>query len=431
MRRFCFLFHLGVIVSLVAFAVVVLSFIPTKGAYALDEETATVLKKPTPKDYRRQSRQFRGLWVSVVSNIDFPSKPGLSPEQLMKETDEILDRAAAMRFNAIFLQVRPMGDALYPSELYPWSSFLTGEQGKAPDPFFDPLRYWIDAAHARGMELHAWINPYRVTIGKKELSDLPPANPAAQHPEWTFKHGDRIYLNPGVPEAREHVVKGLVEIVQNYNVDGVHIDDYFYPERNIEEDRQTFETYGEGFDNIEDWRRNNVNLFIRDVNRAVHKIRPKVMWSVSPAGIWANKGSHPLGSETRGNQCYFNLYADVRKWIKEETIDAVIPQIYWHIGFDVADFSTLVDWWSDVVSDVDVKLYVGIAVYRMDPNSKTEAWRDGKELERQLNYMATSPDVDGQVFFTANSFKEGKPARDAILNYGDKHKWMAPKARTR
>ena len=155
------------------------------------------------------------------------------------------------------------------------------------------------------------------------------------------------------------------------------------------------------------------------------------MWSVSPAGIWANKGSHPLGSETRGNQCYFNLYADVRKWIKEETIDAVIPQIYWHIGFDVADFSTLVDWWSDVVSDVDVKLYVGIAAYRMDPNSKTEAWRDGKELERQLNYMATSPDVDGQVLFTANSFKEGKPARDAILNYGDKHKWMAPKARTR
>ena len=403
-------------------AVLSLSFLVAQPSFA-QEGTTSPLKNPTQEDYIRQSKQFRGLWVSTVSNIDYPSKRGLSAEELAKEADEILDRAAALHFTAIFLQVRPMGDAFYPSKLYPWSSFVTGEQGVAPDKNFDVLGYWVKAAHSRGLELHAWINPYRVTVGKKELEDLAEDNPARQHPDWTFKHGDRFYLNPGIPEARKHVVQGIAEIVRNYDVDGVHIDDYFYPERKIEEDSETYKKYGRGIDNIEDWRRDNVNRFIAEAANAIHQIRKDVVWSVSPAGIWANKDSHPLGSETRGNQCYFNLYADVRKWIKEETIDAVIPQIYWHIGFEIADFSILTDWWSDVVADTDVKLYVGVAAYRLDPNSKTEAWRDLKELDRQLDYMAASPEVDGQVFFTEHSFRPGKPAYEAIKRFGEEHNW--------
>ena len=396
----------------------------TAASVSAQDKPSAASKTPTQEDFARQSRQFRGLWVSTVSNIDYPSKRGLSAEELAREADAILDRAVKLRFTAIFLQVRPMGDAFYPSKLYPWSEFVSGEQGKAPDQNFDVLGYWVEAAHKRGLQLHAWINPYRVTVGKKELEDLASDNPARRNPDWTFKHGERFYLNPGIPAARKHVVQGIVEIAQNYDVDGIHIDDYFYPERKIEEDVKTYEKYGRKFDNIEDWRRDNVNLFIADVKRELRKVRKDVVWSVSPAGIWANKESHPLGSETRGNQCYFNLYADVRKWVKEEQIDAVIPQIYWHIGFKIADFATLTDWWSDVVADTNVKLYVGVAAYRLDPNSKSEAWRDLKELDRQLEYMAASPEVSGQVFFTEHSFRPGQPACDALSRYGDKHGWL-------
>lgn len=387
------------------------------------QDASAPLKTPTAADYERQAAQFRGVWVSTVSNIDFPSKRGLTADELKAEADAQLDRAVEMKFTAVFLQVRPMGDAFYPSKLYPWSGFISGKQGQAPDQNLDVLQYWVEGAHKRGLQIHAWINPYRVTIGGK-LEDLAENNPARLHPDWIFKHGERYFLNPGIPEAREHVVKGLVEIVTNYDVDGVHIDDYFYPERNITEDLETYEKYGKAdFDNIEDWRRDNVNKFVADVNREVHKVRPNVVWSVSPAGIWANKGSHPDGSETRGNQCYFNLYADVRKWIKEETIDAVIPQIYWHIGLEIANFSILTDWWSDVCEGTDVKFYVGVAAYRLDPNSKTEAWRDLQEVNRQLVYMAASPRVDGQVFFTAKNFKEGQPARNTMLEYAKEHNW--------
>lgn len=369
----------------------------------------------------RADEPLRGVWTSSVSNIDFPSKPGLSAEKMRAEADALLDRFVELKLNAVFLQVRPMGDAFYPSEIYPWSSFLSGEQGKAPDENFDALAYWVEGAHRRGLQLHAWVNPYRVTVGRKELEDLAENNPARLHPEWTFKHGDRFYLNPGLPEVRQLVIDGMVEIAKNYDVDGIHIDDYFYPERELDEDVETYRTYGNEFDNIEDWRRHNVDLLIQAAHKALHEVRPNIAWGVSPAGIWANKSSNPLGSDTRGNQCYYNLYADVRGWIKNEWIDYVVPQIYWHIGFKIADFKILTDWWSDVVKGTNVKLYIGTAAYRVDPNSKTEAWRDPDELTRQLDYMAQSPEVDGCVFFTAHNLKDGAPASAPIEKYGTEH----------
>ena len=216
-----------------------------------------------------------------------------------------------------------------------------------------------------------------------------------------------------------------VEIVENYDVDGIHIDDYFYPARDMTEDLDAFRRFPRDFHDVEDWRRDNVDILIRDAGQAIHKARPGVVWGVSPAGIWANKSSHSLGSDTRGNQCYFNLYADVRHWVKSEWIDYVTPQIYWHIGFEIAEFKTLVDWWADVAEGTDVALYIGTAAYRVSPTSKTPAWRDPQELVRQLDYMATKERVDGQIFFTAHSLAPGKPASAAIEAYSAEH-WQAP-----
>lgn len=403
----------GAFVALSAFFAVVAS-----GVFAFGQN-ANDAQKPSA------SQELRAVWVSTVGNIDYPTRKGLSQDELRREADVLLDRAAELGLNAIFLQVRPMGDAYYPSQIYPRSSFISGKQGVAPDGDFDALAYWVDGAHRRGLQLHAWVNPYRVTTGGAKLEDLAPTNPAVLHPEWTFEHGGKIFLDPGIPEVRDLVVAGMVEIVENYDVDGIHIDDYFYPARDLPADAATFEKYGAEFDNIEDWRRNNVNIFVQAANDAIHKARENCVWSVSPAGIWANKSSHPLGSETRGNQCYFNLFADVRGWIKNEWIDAVVPQIYWHIGFEIADYKTLVDWWSDVVSDTNVRLYIGTAAYRVDPKSKTEAWRSSDELIRQLEYARQKAEVRGHVFFTAKNLAPGKPAGDALQKYGAENGWNA------
>lgn len=361
---------------------------------------------------------LRAVWVSTVGNIDFPSKPGIPVEQMKKEADTFLDTVEDLGFKAVFFQTRPMGDAMYPSKIYPWSGHLTGKQGKAPEENFDPLKYWVDGAHKRGLQLHAWCNPYRVTTGGRHtLETLDPNNPAVLHPEWTFQKGGKVYLNPGIPEVRELVISGLVEIVSNYEVDGVHFDDYFYPEGIKDEDAETFKKYGAGFEKIEDWRRNNIDLLIQEIQKAVKKANPKTAWGISPAGIWANKPGHPEGSATRGNSTYFNQFADTRKWVKEEWIDYIVPQIYWHIGFEIADFKTLVDWWSEVVDGTNVKLYIGMAAYRVDPQSKTEQWKSPEELVRQLDYLKTKKQVAGFVMFTMHDLKKGTAVSSTLSDY--------------
>ena len=369
-------------------------------------------------------KEFRAVWVSTVGNIDFPSKPGISVDQMKQEIDAYLDTAKSLGLNAIIFQTRPMGDAMYPSKIYPWSGFLTGKQGQAPAEGFDPLKYWVDGAHKREMQLHAWCNPYRVTSGSRiKLADLAPNNPAVLHPEWVFEKEGKLFLNPGIPEVRKLVTDGLVEIVSNYNVDGVHFDDYFYPARKMDEDAETFKKYGGDFTDIEEWRRNNVDLLVKEIHDAVKKANPKALWGISPAGIWANRGDdparaqHPQGSATRGNSTYYNLFADTKKWVKEGWIDYIVPQIYWHIGFEIADFKTLADWWNDVAAGTDVKLYIGMAAYRVDPNSKTEAWKNPDELIRQFDYLKTKKNVDGFVLFTMHDLKPGTAVSKALSDY--------------
>jgi len=347
-----------------------------------------------------ESQQMRGLWVTTVVNLDWPSRPGLSNAQMMAEADVILDRAAQIGINAIFLQVRPEGDAIYNSSIFPWSRYLTGTQGQAPANGWSPLRYWIDGAHSRGMELHAWINPYRVTHAASNITDvnrLSPDNPARINPRLARVHGRALYLDPGLPEARRLIIDGVVELIRNYNVDGIHFDDYFYPGRDFN-DAATFAAHGEGWNSIHNWRRHQVNILVHGTQHAIRETRPEVRFGISPFAIWQNRSpNQPLGSNTRGFESFHQIYSDSRRWVQEGWVDYIVPQIYWRIGFEIADFTTVLHWWRDLVEDTDVELYIGMAAWRDargEPGWNTEIWR-------QLQYSNRYADVDGHLFFRA------------------------------
>lgn len=354
--------------------------------------------------------ELRGVWVATTLNLDYPSESGLSAEKLRKEADDLLDRVKELGLNAVFLQVRPCGDALYPSEFYPWSATLSGKQGAAPDGAFDVLQYWVREAHQRGLELHAWINPFRVTQKEGEL--LSSDNPAVTHPEWTVKHTDgKLYLNPGIPDVREHIIGGVVEIVTNYDVDGIHFDDYFYPDETFP-DEESFRKSGES--DLLEWRRENINALIKETYDAVHTVKPDAVFGVSPFGIWQNLRSSLQGSATKGLESYTSHAADSRRWVKEEWLDYIAPQIYWHIGHDAADYETLVGWWSDVVRGTSVKLYVGHAGYRTLTAEEGSAWYGGEELARQLALNRKFPEVSGSIHFRLGCYLES-PALMTVL----------------
>ena len=352
---------------------------------------------------------FRGLWVSTVLNIDYPTKPTTNSEVLKSEAIKILDNAKNTGFNAVFLQVRPASDALYKSKYYPWSKYLTGSQGVEPGNDFDPLKFWVEEAHKRGIELHAWINPYRVskkTASEKnhDFSLLHSSSPARINPNWVVKHSDgNLYFNPGLPEVRNLVINGVLEIVNNYDVDGIHFDDYFYPGKNFD-DAATYKKYGASYKNVDDWRRANVNTLISDLSKAIKKTNKKVRFGISPFGIWANKSSNSLGSDTKGSQSYYDHYADTRKWVKEGWIDYIAPQLYWNIGYSIADYSKLLSWWNNTVSGTKVDLYIGQAAYRLGDSNSSSPWYGVGEVEKQLKLNAKTSGVKGSIFFTYNSF---------------------------
>lgn len=354
-------------------------------------------------------KEMRGLWVATVVNIDYPVKPTTDSEVLKSEALKILNNAQSAGFNAIFLQVRPTADALYSSNIFPWSKYLTGKQGVAPSNGFDPLAFWITEAHKRGMELHAWLNPYRVTKKSAnepnhDFASLAAANPALLFPNWIVKHSDgNLYFNPGIPEVRQLIVLGVQEIIMNYDVDGIHFDDYFYPDKTFS-DSPTYELYKKPGQSLDDWRRENVNMLIRDVYSAIKATKKNVRFGVSPFGIWANKSSNPLGSDTKGLESYYSHYADSRYWVKEGILDYITPQIYWNIGYSVADYSKLVSWWRNVVSGTNVDLYIGQAAYKAGSTDKSSVWYGTAEIERQILLNRQYPEVKGGIFFSYNSF---------------------------
>ncbi|HJA48588.1 MAG TPA: family 10 glycosylhydrolase [Candidatus Agathobaculum intestinipullorum] len=360
---------------------------------------------------------MRGVWVSTVYNIDYPSAQGLTADQLRSEADTMLDNIAQMGLNTVFLQVRPSADALYDSDIFPASRYVSGTVGQAPDGDFDVLAYWVEAAHARGLQLHAWLNPYRITKdGQSEYDALPDDSPAKQHPEWTVVYEDNYYFNPGLPAVQELVVDGAAEIVQNYDVDGIHLDDYFYPGTDFA-DEATFARYGKDFDDIGDWRRNNVNELIAALDETLHEIDPTLSFGVSPAGIWDNKASNPKGSDTNGRSSYAEIYCDSVEWIKSGTVDYICPQLYWSIGYEIADFEVLVNWWQQIVATSDVALYIGIGAYRAAEAEPGDTWYGTEELQRQLTLLDNSIDIQGEVFFSYNSLQSIDGCADMLRTH--------------
>lgn len=360
---------------------------------------------------------MRGVWVSSIYNIDYPSAQGLTADQLRSEADTILDNIAAMELNTVFLQVRPSADALYDSSIFPASRYVSGTVGQAPDGDFDVLAYWVEAAHQRGLQLHAWINPYRITKdGQSEYDALPDDSPAKQHPEWTVVYEDNYYFNPGLPSVQQLVVDGAAEIAQNYDVDGIHLDDYFYPGTDFA-DEVTFARYGKNFDDIGDWRRDNVNQLIAALDKSLHKIDPTLSFGVSPAGIWDNLRDNPKGSDTLGRSSYREVYCDSVQWINAGTVDYICPQLYWSIGYETADFSILVDWWQQAVATSDVALYIGIGAYRAAEAAPGDTWYGTDELQRQLELLDHSIDIQGEVFFSYSSLQNIDGCADMLRSH--------------
>lgn len=389
------------------------------------------------------------MWIATVVNIDWPASPGLKPAKQREEFRTILNYHQRNRMNAVVVQVRPSADALYRSDYEPWSQWLTGEQGKSPDPEYDPLTFMVEEAHERGMEFHAWLNPYRAVFsaGKfyedsthihldtlksviqglvlHDQADVPAGLTREQyrdllslmgidttllvyrHPDWFLQYGDRIYFDPGVPAVREHIKKVVGDIVARYDVDAIHMDDYFYPYKiaGVEfPDSLSYREYGGSFgrSGLGDWRRENVNMIVKMLHDTIRATKPWVKFGISPFGVWRNASDDPAGSDTRAGQTsYDDLYADVLKWMKEKWIDYVIPQIYWYRGFDLADYNVLARWWND--HNYDVPVYIGHGFHRVSKKSKSEAWRDPGEIPAQIDLNRSLPNVQGSCFFSSGS----------------------------
>lgn len=366
-----------------------------------------------------EKKELRGVWVAVVANIDYPTKAASDSQVLKEEAVRILDNAKALGLNAVFLQVRPASDAIYKSKLFPWSKYLTGRQGLAPDNDFDPLSFWVTEAHKRGMELHAWINPYRITKKtpkepKYDTASLAASNPARLKPEWVVKYSDgNLYYNPGIPEVRAMVKDGVLELINNYDIDGIHLDDYFYPGKDFD-DKAAYAKYGKGYSSREDWRRANVNMLISDLRKTIKETGKGISFGVSPFGIWANKSANELGSDTRGTQSYYDQYADTRKWVKDGLLDYIAPQIYWHIGYELADYSKLLQWWTDVTAGTGVDLYIGQAAYKAGSTDTKSPWYGSAEIEKQLQLNSQNKEVKGSIFFSSKSLSNSPQLSSAI-----------------
>lgn len=363
----------------------------------------------TASGQRPPKREFRAVWVATVLNIDYPSQPTTDAKTLRREWIELLDAHHNTGINALIVQVRPAADALYPSALAPWSAYLTGRQGQAPRPArFDPLEFMIEETHRRGMEFHAWLNPYRATTST-DTRGLAPGHVLRQHPDWCFFYGGKYYLNPALPEVRRHVEAVVGELLGKYEIDGIHFDDYFYPYKKAGQpipDSLDFDRYGKAFEDIEDWRRHNNDLLIRALHRRIKQQKPGISFGISPFGVWRNAARDSLGSDTRaGVTTYDDLYADVRKWLEQGWIDYVAPQLYWHIGHPAADFETLLNWWSQ--HTYGRHLYIGHGAYRIGTDSDS-AWQDAREIARQMTIVRQNPKVDGHIFFSSNSLRKNK-----------------------
>ncbi|MGW4029707.1 glycoside hydrolase family 10 protein [Streptomyces sp. NPDC004838] len=347
-------------------------------------------------------REFRGMWLATVANLDWPSRTGLSAARQRTELLERLDLAVARGLNTVVFQVRPSADALWPSPHEPWSRSLTGVQGK--DPGWDPLGTAVTEAHRRGLELHAWFNPYRVA-SHTDPARLHPEHPARVHPDWVLPYDGKLFYNPGVPAVRAFVQEAMLDAVRRYDIDAVHFDDYFYPypaAGQVFADDKEYARHGSAFPDRASWRRDNIDRLIREMSGRIKETRKGVRFGISPFAVWRNAATDPLGSDTRaGVETYDDLHADTRTWVRKGWIDYIVPQIYWNIGFPAADYAKLLPWWNGLVRGTGVDLYIGEALYKAGDPAQGKPWQDRAELSRHLTLARKYGEVRGHCFFSA------------------------------
>ncbi|MDQ6420637.1 family 10 glycosylhydrolase [Paenibacillus sp. LHD-117] len=349
------------------------------------------------KPSQLHKRELRAAWIASVENIDWPAKGATTEADQKAGFISLIDGLAATGINAVIVQIKPTADAFYPSEFAPWSEWLTGKQGQ--DPGYDPLAFMIEEVHKRNMEFHAWFNPYRVSMSD-DPARLVDDHPAKQHPEWVESYGGKLIFNPGVPEAKAFVIDSVMEVVDGYDIDAVHFDDYFYPypaDGGADfPDEAEYAAYGGGFADKAAWRRNNVDTLIQSLSEEIKASKPYVKFGISPFGIWRNKSTDPKGSDTNGLQSHDALNADSLGWVEKGWIDYIAPQDYWHFGYSPAAYEKVLDWWRTVTSGKDVHLYVGQAIYRVP------TWENPDELANQIRYNRSfADDVHGNMLFSA------------------------------
>lgn len=381
------------------------------------------------------STPVRGIWLATVLSLDWPPADSLKTETAEKRIriqkkglTDALDEMVKTGINTVFFQVKPDGTALWHSAILPWSDVLTGTVGKAPG--YDPLAFMLQEAHARGIKVHAWLNPYRVAMNTgpqtvealKSTLQSSPASVYALHPDWIRTVSGRFVLDPGLPGVRNWITSVVSEVIKNYAVDGIQFDDYFYTETSQSplDDDETYRIYGKGFADKASWRRNNTLLLIQQVSSAVRSLSPGTVFGVSPAGVWRNKADDPLGSETRGGgPTYDTACADTRQWVKLGLLDYIAPQLYWPFDREIVRYDVLARWWADVVRGTPVRLYPGVALYKVGVPSATEpAWTVGDgvpELKRQLDLNDTLPEVGGTILFRQGYLNQ--PQTDKAVEY--------------
>ncbi|TYQ16142.1 UNVERIFIED_CONTAM: uncharacterized lipoprotein YddW (UPF0748 family) [Acetivibrio alkalicellulosi] len=407
---------------LACFFIAILMFVTTVPVNLFSQATPwSSYLEYIPNETPLVKRHLRGVWLTTVLNLDWPTvetrnitNDAQRIQSSKNELIEILDRAVDLNMNAVFFQVSPEGDALYKSDIVPWSRYLTGTFGK--DPGFDPLAFAIEEAHKRNLELHAWMNPYRVSMNTSAATIQSlnvPNSIYINKPEWIRTSMNRFIVDPGIPEARCWVVDRVLEVLNNYDVDGIHFDDYFYYENQEGEmrDDDTYKKYNNGqFSNKGDWRRNNTYLLIKELSEKIGEIKPWVKFGISPGGVWGNKrDGHVDGSNTNSSYTNYNrCYADTKKWVEEEIIDYIAPQIYFTFANPRAPYGEVATWWANLVKGRNVHLYIGQAIYKVNDDSD-EYFKGANavpEFTRQLKFNVARPEILGTIMFRYKNFED-------------------------
>jgi len=354
-------------------------------------------QKSTPE------KEFRGVWIATVVNIDWPKNGNDATEKQQRDFVKILDFYKNLNFNAAIVQIRTAGDAFYPTTLAPWSRYLTGTEGTAPKKDDDPLVWLISETHKRGMEFHAWLNPYRATFNLDTLA-LAATHDYYKHPDWMIKYGKKYYYDPGIPKVQDKFTEVVREIVSNYKIDAIHFDDYFYPYKTKGEkfsDSLTFTIHRLPNQKIGDWRRSNVDSLVKKVQQTIKETKPWVQFGISPFGVWKNKRTDPKGSETEAGQTtYEDLYADPLLWVEKGWLDYLAPQAYWSLDHPKASHRKITQWWADTVRTTN--LYMGNGAYKIK-NNADKAWKRNNEIPKQLLLARKTTNVHGNIFFSAKS----------------------------